>query len=217
MILPLLIFCSRICGGSLHKYHTNLDKKIREGIHMRKMMPIGPLMIEHRLIEKMIAVMKKNLKTIEEKSHITPGFIETTVDFIRTYADRCHHGKEEDILFRELKKKTLSPQHRKIMEELIEEHVWGRKATKALLGAYTRSRQGNAESLSDVAAHLKALVDLYPEHIEKEDRHFFRPVMEYFTQEERDAMLEEGFAFDQKLIHEKYKDIVTNAEKMFSP
>jgi len=182
---------------------------------MRKMMPIGPLMIEHRLIEKMIAVMKEHLKAIEEQSHIPSGFIEATVDFIRTYADRCHHGKEEDILFRELKKKSMSPQHKRTMEELIEEHVWGRNTTKALLESYTSYRHGNAESLSGVIAHLKELIDFYPVHIEKEDRHFFRPVMEYFTQEERDAMLEEGFEFDQKLIHEKYRDIVENAEITF--
>jgi hemerythrin-like domain-containing protein len=189
-------------------------KKSMGGKDMRKMMPIGPLMIEHRLIEKMIAVMKKNLKAIEEQSYIAPGFIETTVDFIRTYADRCHHGKEEDILFRELKKKTLTAQHKKTMEELIEEHVWARKTTKALLEAYTRSQQGNTEIISDVAAHLKALVDFYPQHIEKEDRHFFRPVMDYFTQAERDVLLEEGFEFDRKLIHEKYKTVVENAEKL---
>ncbi len=182
---------------------------------MRKMMPIGPLMIEHRLIEKMIAVIKKNLKAIEEHSDIAPGFIETTVDFIRTYADRCHHGKEEDILFRELKKKNVSPQHERIMEELVEEHVWGRNTTKALLEAYIRFQHGNTESLSHVISQLKALVDFYPVHIEKEDRHFFRPVMEYFTQEERDAMLAEGFEFDRKLIHEKYRDVVDNAEKTF--
>ncbi len=180
---------------------------------MRKMMPIGPLMIEHRLIEKMIAVMKKNLTAIEEHSYIVPGFIETTVDFTRTYADRCHHGKEEDILFRELKKKTLTAQHRKTMEELIEEHVWARKTIKALLEAYTHSQQGNAESLSDVAAHPKALVYFYPQHIEKEDRHFFRPVMEYFTPAERDALLEEGFELDRKLIHEKYETISKTRKK----
>ena len=82
------------------------------------MLPIGPLMIEHRLIERMISVISKELSSIETKREINEAFIGTAVDFIRTYADRCHHGKEEDILFRELGKKRLSNKHKQIMEEL---------------------------------------------------------------------------------------------------
>ena len=43
---------------------------------------------------------------------------------------------------------------------------------------------------------------------------FFFPVMSYFTREEKDSMLQEGFAFDQNLIHEKYKEVVQLAEDL---
>ena len=59
---------------------------------------------------------------------------------------------------------------------------------------------------------MSLLVDFYPKHIEKEDKRFFLPVMSYFTGEEKDLMLQEGFLFDQKLIHEKYKEVVNLAE-----
>jgi hemerythrin-like domain-containing protein len=180
---------------------------------MRKMMPIGPLMIEHRLIERMIAVIAAELPVIETSGSIRPGFIETVVDFIRFYADRCHHGKEENILFRDLRKKKIKQDHERIMKELIEEHKWGRAATSALTEAYHRFTGGERESLDKILSKARELIDFYPRHIEKEDKHFFRPVMDYFTQEERDAMLEEGFEFDRKLIHEKYRKTVEEAEK----
>jgi hemerythrin-like domain-containing protein len=60
---------------------------------------------------------------------------------------------------------------------------------------------------------MKALVEFYPKHIEKEDMHFFIPCMEYFSEQEKDSMLKEGWEFDKKLIHEKYLNIVNNAEK----
>jgi len=41
-------------------------------------------------------------------------------------------------------------------------------------------------------------------------------VMKYFTQEEKDAMLREGYEFDQKLIHEKYRDVVEAHEGQHS-
>ena len=70
------------------------------------MMPIGPLMIEHRVIERMIALMSDHLKLLRKEKQIDPLFIEKAVRFIKVYADECHHGKEEDILFRELRNKA---------------------------------------------------------------------------------------------------------------
>lgn len=67
----------------------------------------GPLRIEHRLIERMLSVIRKILAEIESKHGVDPVFDDTAVDFIRVYADRTHHGKEEDILFRELNNKQL--------------------------------------------------------------------------------------------------------------
>jgi len=86
----------------------------------------GPLMIEHRLIERMIAVIRNVLGQIESTGKVDPVFVDTAVDFIRTYADRTHHGKEEDILFRDLGKRNLSTEDQRIMHELIEEHIFGR-------------------------------------------------------------------------------------------
>jgi hemerythrin-like domain-containing protein len=98
-------------------------------------MPIGPLMTEHRLIERMIALMGKEMERIATQKTADPKFIETAVDFIRVYADRLHHGKEEHILFRELEAKKLEDQHKKTMKELIEEHRWGRNKVKELVDA----------------------------------------------------------------------------------
>jgi hemerythrin-like domain-containing protein len=63
------------------------------------MNPIGPLMWEHRLIEKMLRLFDGEIRKINELDRVDTVFIDTAVDFIRIYADRTHHGKEEDILF----------------------------------------------------------------------------------------------------------------------
>src|SRR5512136_250292 len=93
----------------------------------RSMKPIGPLMIEHRLIERMIRIIGDEIRKMAEKRKVDPLFIDTCVDFFRTYADRTHHGKEEDILFRDMKKKQLAPEHANIMNDLIEEHKYARQ------------------------------------------------------------------------------------------
>lgn len=171
------------------------------------MKPIGPMMWEHRLIEKMLRLFDSEIIKINENKKVDTVFIDTAVDFIRTYADRTHHGKEEDILFRDLAKKKLSQEHARIVNELIEEHKYARKTVGKLVAAKERYLTGEDTS-QEVIDYLKELSHFYPIHIQKEDKHFFYPCMEYFTREEQDAMLLEFYEFDRKMIHEKYKKVV---------
>jgi hemerythrin-like domain-containing protein len=177
------------------------------------MKPRGPLMIEHRLIEKMFELVRKEIKQIEERQQADPIFIDTTVDFIRTYADRTHHGKEEDILFRDLEKKDIAEADKKIMQELIDEHKYGRKMVKELVEAKERYLQGQTGALEVILDKLNVLVNFYPEHIEKEDKVFFPSSEKYFSQEEQDDMLEEFWRFDKEMIHEKYRSLVQQLQQ----
>lgn len=168
----------------------------------------GPLMIEHRLIEKMLAIIEEALAGIEANQRIDPLLVDAVVDFIRIYADQTHHGKEEDILFRQMDQKPLSAQDRRMMEDLIEDHKLGRRTVAALDQANTRYRGGDGAALPDIAESLRALVDFYPPHIEKEDKVFFPAARAYFTEEEDAAMLAQFREFDQRMIHEKYQSLV---------
>ena len=173
----------------------------------------GPLMIEHRLIERMITLIKQKLNRIETTSQVDPLFIDTVVDFIRIYADRTHHGKEEDILFRELSNKQMFGQDMQIMDELVDEHVLGRKTAKELVEANAQYRMGEKSALAVIVSKLKKLVDFYPKHIEKEDKIFFPAYMKYLSDEEDQLMLKEFYEFDREMIHEKYKLVLQKLEE----
>jgi hemerythrin-like domain-containing protein len=164
-------------------------------------------MIEHRLIEKMLKVVEKEIAYIDKDSAVDTVFIDTVVDFIRTYADRTHHGKEEDILFRELENKKLNDVDRAMMKELIDEHTKARKAVRELVTANDAYRNGNAGSIGVIKKQLAFLVHFYPEHIRKEDKLFFPNSEKYFSNEELDTMLKDFWEFDRKMIHEKYSKV----------
>jgi hemerythrin-like domain-containing protein len=165
-------------------------------------------MIEHRLIEKMIALIKEKNERAGETGKIDPHFVDAALDFIGIYADRTHHGKEEDILFRELDKKELSDADRKVMDELVEEHAFGRKITAELAGANGRYRAGDETALAEIGERLNILVEFYPRHIQKEDEVFFPALRNYLSEEEEQRMLEEFWEFDRRMIHEKYRKVV---------
>jgi len=173
----------------------------------------GPLMIEHRLIERMITLIRDALVHIQSTGKVDPLFVDAAVDFVRIYADRTHHGKEEDILFRDLDKRPLSAEDHRVMNELLQEHVFGRQTTKALVDANTRYRNGDSTALRDIAERLQTLVTFYPKHIEKEDKVFFPAARAYFTHDEDQAMLAEFWEFDRKMIHEKYRAVVDELKK----
>ncbi len=173
----------------------------------------GLLMIEHRLIERMLIVIKAALSKIEFKHEIDPVFVDTAVDFIRVYADKTHHGKEEDILMRELKNKKLSADDQQVMDELIREHVLVRQTTALISNANDRYRDGDDIALIVIANNLKTIIEFFPKHIEKEDKKFYPASRAYFTDEEDQAIFAEFGELDRKMVYEKYKAVVEKLEK----
>lgn len=177
------------------------------------MQPRGPLMTEHRLIERIISSIDKEIKIIEKSGIINQSFIAVAVDFIQIYADRTHHGKEEEILFRDLSKKTLSDNDNIIMNELIQEHIVGRNTTANLVKSAAAYQNGDKSALPLITQSLQKFVDFYPKHIEKEDKVFFPASMKYFSDSEQQSMLNEFWEFDREMIHVKYKSVIESLEK----
>jgi hemerythrin-like domain-containing protein len=177
-------------------------------------------MIEHRLIERLLTLMNREFKRIKDNvavdpefAFVDPVFIDTAVDFIHTYADRCHHGKEEDLLFKALAGKDLAPEHRQTMDDLIREHAWAREATAGLVKAKEAYLLEKPGALDDLMGHMGKLVEFYPRHIDKEDQHFFIPCMVYFSPAEQADLLARMYEFDRQLIHEKYRGVVESMEQ----
>ncbi len=181
------------------------------------MTPIGLLMTEHRLIERLISVIIKQSDRIQQDKLADIDFVDNCIDFIKTFTDMCHHGKEETILFRELKTKKLSVKHETILAELITEHNAVRELVEKLVtirNSYFNS-VGEAEKqiyAFEIYENLKQLTGLYPEHIKKEEIEFFHECMGYFTDAEKAKILDEFLEFDRELIHKKYKEIVLSFE-----
>jgi hemerythrin-like domain-containing protein len=178
------------------------------------MKPIAPLMIEHRLIERMVGAMEDYAASTQATKKMNPAFVDMVCDFFRTYGDRTHHGKEEDILFARLAKKNLSDDHRNMLTRLIDEHAQARKMIANLAQAREKYARGDEKAGIDILTNMKTITVLYRKHIELEDRHFFIPCLQYFTKDEMDAMLSDMWEYDRSMIHVKYKEVVGQAKAL---
>jgi len=177
------------------------------------MQPHGPLMVEHRLIERMVALMKKEIARIQAASELDPAFLTSAVDFIRVYADRTHHGKEEQILFRELAARDLAPDHEAMMNDLVNEHGFARDLTADLVRAGEAHVAGDEDALGRVVSLLMSLTEFYPVHIAKEDEQFFPAAVAYLDDGAKEAMLQRFHEFDRSMIHEKYQSVIQSLEE----
>jgi len=172
---------------------------------MNKINPLSVLVEEHKVILKMIKTLKvygKNLKNKKNRTEI----INQIIDFFRTFADKLHHGKEEDIFFKKLQEKPLKKEEKTILLELYEEHKKARELVAKLDELKT-------EKFSEVENVINEIVFLYKRHIEKENRRFFLPAFSYFSENEKKQMFNEFTEIDRKVLFKKYLEIAVSVEK----
>lgn len=177
------------------------------------MQPIGIMMIEHRLMERMFGVMRRQGARIRETQALDGAGIDLTIGFIRIYVDRSHHGKEEEILFKPLREKNVPRELKELTSELVAEHDRARRMLAGLESAVARSRRGEREALGELAGILETFPAFYAMHIEKEDRRYFFPAMDRFTREEQDAMIEANNAYDLRVFHDVWRERVAAMER----
>ena len=126
------------------------------------------LVNEHGLILRMIALLERNSARTAEGSYANWQFYLDGVDFIRNFADRFHHAKEEDVLFEALVKNGMPREHSPVAAMLLE-HEQGRAHVRALEAAALEARAGLPGRETAIAEHAQAYAGLLREHIAKED------------------------------------------------
>ncbi len=156
------------------------------------MKAIQVLMEEHKYILRMLKVVRGLcLQTFKTKEVYYEGF-HNAIDFIRNYADKFHHGKEEDILF-EVMSAELGPAIKQgPIFGMLAEHDLGRLFIKTLEEALFAAEKGNEEAKVDIIANAICYTDLLYRHIDKEDNAIFTFADEKLTQQALDEM-EESF------------------------
>ena len=156
------------------------------------------LMNEHRFIEKMINLMREEIKCIQKTGCADTAFIDTSADFIETYVHQTHHEKET-LLFHGLSRKAMSEEDFMMMTDLIKEHDTENKIIEELINIKAAYENGNQCFLPLIVDKLNAIVLFYPQHIKKEENIFFPCSEKYFNQDELQTMLNVFRDFDKAI------------------
>ena len=126
------------------------------------------LVDEHRLILRMITLLERNAALTATGRYSNWKFYLDGVDFIRNFADRFHHAKEEDVLFEALVKNGM-PRENSPIAAMLMEHDQGRIFVMAMETATLEALDGGAGRERIIADNALAYAALLREHIAKED------------------------------------------------
>ena len=146
------------------------------------------LMDEHQLILRMIALVEQKVAALEQGRFDNWQFFLDGVDFIRNYADRFHHAKEEDVLFAALVNNGM-PAKQSPIEAMHLEHEQGRAHVRALEAAARQALAGNPWQVPVIVEQARGYTALLRSHIAKEDTILYPLAERVLPQEVRAAML----------------------------
>lgn len=128
----------------------------------------GIMVVEHKLILRMINVLEKKCAEVGAGGFSDWDFFLEAVDFIRNYADRFHHGKEEEVLFKELVANGMPADNSPVGAMLIT-HEEGRGFVRGMEEATVAAKLGDPDAPGKVVENGTAYARLLRNHIEIED------------------------------------------------
>jgi hemerythrin-like domain-containing protein len=171
------------------------------------MTPTEELKSEHRIILKVLDAAKREVDAIARTGTVREDVVLKVLDFVRNFADACHHAKEEKRLFAKMSEHGM-PLNAGPLAIMLHEHVEGRRLVKAAADALAPAVQGDKRALRVLKDGLAGYVDLLRAHIGKEDNILYPMADKMLTAEDQKALAE---AFERieavetgAGVHEKY-------------
>jgi hemerythrin-like domain-containing protein len=154
------------------------------------MKPTDILTSEHNAIKVMLQVMESACLKLESGEQIDIKHLEQMVQFIREFADKCHHGKEEDLLFPALQEMGI-PREGGPVGVMLADHAQGRAYIKNLDEAIGRFAKGDKIAKVDIIENARGYAALLNHHIFKEDNILFPLADRVIPQEKQESLVKE--------------------------
>ena len=129
---------------------------------------------EHKNIKRVLNIIRKTCIRFVDGENIDYDVFYKIIDFIQNYADKHHHNKEEDILFKKMIKDLGSEAVGAPLNGMLAEHDMGRLYIMNLINSLEKFKNGDNDSKVDIIANSICYADLLNRHIDKEDNAIYK-------------------------------------------
>jgi hemerythrin-like domain-containing protein len=172
---------------------------------------------EHEGIKLMFRVLDKICEKFKTKGDLNTNHLGDILEFFQIFVDKCHHGKEEDLLFPAMEKAGI-PRHGPI-GVMLAEHEKGRGYVKAIHAALEKYKAGDKSASSAIIDNAKGYITLMLNHIDKEDNVLY-PMGDQRFSNEKDVELYEGFEkIEEERIgtgkHEEFHKLMYDLKEIY--
>ncbi len=160
--------------------------------------PVAILTHEHEFITKVVGALGAIAKGLGAGDAVDPDTLRGAVHFMREFADRCHHAKEEDLLFPAMEAKGV-PESGCPLGALRHEHEQGRALVRALAEATEAYAGRRSDAQAAIVDAIGRIGELYTSHIWKEDNMVFPMVDQLLSTDERARLLDRFEAAEREI------------------
>lgn len=160
---------------------------------------------EHGVILRVMKIADKMVSITAKEKDVLIQHYGDLVYFLKIFADKCHHGKEEVYLFPELVKNGM-PNDSRIIAELLLEHTLGREHIASM------DKSLGSKNTKEFEMHLVKYRDLIREHIKKETAVLFTMADKILNDKKQDELFEKFEDHEENVIghgvHEKLHSMI---------
>lgn len=175
------------------------------------------LMNEHRLIEKVLSVLDRMADRALQRGTLDPQSAAQAIDFIRTFADKCHHAKEEEVLFVRMEAVGF-PHDNGPIAVMLHDHDSGRAFVRAMTSVVEDAARGDGDALRTFADNAHRYTEMLREHIQKEDRILYPMADQSFDKNDQAELLAAFERADNQAgagIHERYVELASTLSSRY--
>ncbi len=183
------------------------------------MQPIKDLRMEHDAVRLTLRILDKICQKIEKSEEIIDlQHLDQLLEFFKVFVDKCHHGKEEELLFPALENVGVSREGGPI-GVMLNEHQQGREYVRDMNAALAQYTNGDRRTVDAFVKTAREYISLLNQHIDKEN-HVLFPLAETHLSEQEQSKLWEGFEIieTQKIgvgKHDEFHKMLENLERVY--
>lgn len=190
----------------------------RDKLRFQEMLPTEDLIREHNAIKIMLSIMSKIAENIKNDKGVDTYDIEKIVDFLKTFADKCHHGKEENALFPALVEAGIQKEGGPV-GVMLHEHVVGREYIKDISSSNEKYIIGSSESIQLIAESLSNYINLLHKHIQKEENILFPMAEKVLSIQKQNKIFDQFEKIEEDVIghgvHEQYHELLNELKNKY--
>ena len=171
---------------------------------------------EHRGIERMLKVLEREAVRLDAGQPANVGTIEQGIDFLRNFADHCHHTKEETELFPAMRRAGV-PVEGGPIGVMLEDHEHGRAYIRGMAESLEAYKKGDEAAAKSLAENIHGYTELLTAHIWKEDNVLFAMADQVLSDSDQAELIANFDRIESEEmgpgVHERYHQMLDEMEE----